>query len=325
MEDEASQARDIVYARLSFPVLHNHPTPLPVLLHTNMSSDAPDSMLSGSYAYTDTLKGVYYGPGCVAAALSKLLATLGATMALVVTGRSLHEKTDVVRRVEVILREHGAYSATFWEIGEHTPVAGIKSGVQALVGAAADVVTGPCAMAASDIAMASAAQPFTTKDREDEEVVRQNRRKAPTAPPLDARDAYYHDAISRKRSLGGSMAVPMGSAYSEPRASSSHHHTGSGPYHPAAPVVHPQCYAYERGFREGRGRGSNHGHSSSYGYGTDLATFAPAVKINRALACTARAPALLYDVVHAPAHNILASPVLPAGSRSRTRSPPSSA
>ncbi|KAH8119673.1 hypothetical protein DFH11DRAFT_1723165 [Phellopilus nigrolimitatus] len=47
---------------------------------------------------------------------------------------------NVVRRVEAILREHGAYGATFWEIGEHAPVAGIKSGVQALVGAAADVV-----------------------------------------------------------------------------------------------------------------------------------------------------------------------------------------
>ncbi|KAH8119644.1 alcohol dehydrogenase IV [Phellopilus nigrolimitatus] len=105
-----------------------------------MSSDAPDSTLSGSYAYTDTLKGVYYGPGCLTVALPKLLATLGATKALVVTGRSLHEKTDVVRRVEDILRERGAYGATYWEIGEHSPVAGIKAGAQALARAGADIV-----------------------------------------------------------------------------------------------------------------------------------------------------------------------------------------
>ncbi|KAH8117714.1 hypothetical protein DFH11DRAFT_1723754 [Phellopilus nigrolimitatus] len=168
------------------------------------------------------------------------------------------------------------------------------------------------------------------------------------APPLDARDAYYHDAISRKRSrsLGGNMAVPMGSAYSEPRASSSHRRTASGPYHPApAPAVHPQRDAYERGlFREERGRSSSHGHGSVGRHHSDFvpvniaasasaperphnprratwqapsnsAPFAPAVKIHRALACTARAPALLYDVVHAPAHNnILASPAPPAGS-----------
>ena len=40
-------------------------------------------------------------------------------------------QTDVVRKVENILKEHNAYGATFWEIGEHTPIAGIRNGVKA--------------------------------------------------------------------------------------------------------------------------------------------------------------------------------------------------
>jgi len=86
--------------------------------------------LQGFYGYTDTLKGVYYGPGSVKTALPKLISTLGATKALVVTGKSLHDKTDVVKRVEGILRELGAYGATFYDIGEHTPIAGIRTGIK---------------------------------------------------------------------------------------------------------------------------------------------------------------------------------------------------
>ncbi|KAF9012399.1 alcohol dehydrogenase IV [Cyathus striatus] len=86
--------------------------------------------LQGFYGWTDTLKGVYYGPGCVTSALPKLLETIGGTKALLVTGRSLHDKTDVVKKVEAILREHDAFGATFYEIGEHTPIAGIRKGIQ---------------------------------------------------------------------------------------------------------------------------------------------------------------------------------------------------
>ena len=48
--------------------------------------------LTGFYSYTDTLKGVYYGPGCVKTAIPKLLKTLGVKKALIVTGKSLHQK-----------------------------------------------------------------------------------------------------------------------------------------------------------------------------------------------------------------------------------------
>jgi hypothetical protein len=50
--------------------------------------------ISGFYAYTDTLKGVYYGPKCVETALPKLLDALGGKRALIVTGKSLRDKVS---------------------------------------------------------------------------------------------------------------------------------------------------------------------------------------------------------------------------------------
>jgi hypothetical protein len=55
-------------------------------------SELPSTELSGYYAWTHTLQGVYYGPGSVSTALPKLLDTLGAYKALVVTGNSLYTK-----------------------------------------------------------------------------------------------------------------------------------------------------------------------------------------------------------------------------------------
>ena len=53
------------------------------------------SEMTGSYAYTDTLKGVYYGPGATKTALPKLLDVVGAKKAFVVTGRSLFTKVPL--------------------------------------------------------------------------------------------------------------------------------------------------------------------------------------------------------------------------------------
>jgi hypothetical protein len=50
------------------------------------------SPLNGFYSWTDTLKGVYYGPGSTKTALPKLLNTLAVKKALVVTGRSLKDE-----------------------------------------------------------------------------------------------------------------------------------------------------------------------------------------------------------------------------------------
>lgn len=56
------------------------------------SNQYPSTAISGQYAYTDTLAGIYYGPGSVTTALPALIATLNVHKALIVTGRSLHDK-----------------------------------------------------------------------------------------------------------------------------------------------------------------------------------------------------------------------------------------
>ena len=42
--------------------------------------------------------------------------------------------------MESVLKERDAYSATFYEIGEHSPIADIKKGVQAFRDSGADVI-----------------------------------------------------------------------------------------------------------------------------------------------------------------------------------------
>jgi hypothetical protein len=56
------------------------------------------SELSGYYAWTHTLHGVYYGPGSVSTALPKLLDTLGASKAMVVTGNSLYTEVCLTQQ-----------------------------------------------------------------------------------------------------------------------------------------------------------------------------------------------------------------------------------
>ena len=52
--------------------------------------------ISGFYAYTRTLKGVYYGPGSVKDSLISILEGFGAKKVLIVTGKSLREKVSGV-------------------------------------------------------------------------------------------------------------------------------------------------------------------------------------------------------------------------------------
>ncbi|KAJ6602415.1 alcohol dehydrogenase IV [Mycena vulgaris] len=96
--------------------------------------------MSGSYGWTDTLKGIYYGPGCVATALPKLIQTLGVKKGLIVTGHSLYTKTDVVNTVADILKAHDAYAGVFTDIREHTPVAGINACIEVFHDTGADFI-----------------------------------------------------------------------------------------------------------------------------------------------------------------------------------------
>ncbi|KAG1881470.1 alcohol dehydrogenase IV [Suillus tomentosus] len=101
---------------------------------------ANETVPAGSYAHTNTLEGVYYGPKCVETALPKLLDTLGAKRALIVTGKSLRNKTGIVEKIENILKKYNAFGATFSEIGEHTPEAGIENGVSKFREVDADII-----------------------------------------------------------------------------------------------------------------------------------------------------------------------------------------
>ncbi|KAI0256121.1 alcohol dehydrogenase IV [Lactifluus subvellereus] len=105
-----------------------------------MSGQSLSTELNGFYSWTDTLRGVYYGPGSVTTALPTLLNTLGATKAFIVTGNSLYTKTDVVKRVEGILREQDRYAGTFYDIGQHSPIAGIRAGAGAFKKSGADII-----------------------------------------------------------------------------------------------------------------------------------------------------------------------------------------
>ena len=61
-----------------------------------MSEHVPSTELSGKYAWIQRLEGVYYGPGSVSTALPKLLDTLGASKAFIVTGNSLYTKVSLI-------------------------------------------------------------------------------------------------------------------------------------------------------------------------------------------------------------------------------------
>ncbi|EKM54125.1 uncharacterized protein PHACADRAFT_145770 [Phanerochaete carnosa HHB-10118-sp] len=98
------------------------------------------SNLQGFYAWTDTLKGIQYGPGCLEEALPNFLDLLGVKKVLIVTGRSLYEKTDVVKQVETVLKTRDAYGGVFYEISQHSPIAGIRKAQQVFKEADADAI-----------------------------------------------------------------------------------------------------------------------------------------------------------------------------------------
>ncbi|KAJ7667569.1 alcohol dehydrogenase IV [Mycena polygramma] len=98
------------------------------------------SALSGTYGWTDTLKSVQYGPCCVTTALPKLIQALGVKKGLLVTGHSLYTKTDVVSKIEEILKAHDAYAGVFTDFGQHTPLAGINACIKVYQETGADFI-----------------------------------------------------------------------------------------------------------------------------------------------------------------------------------------
>lgn len=91
-------------------------------------------MKSGTHTFLATAR-VHFG----ADALAKLEDEAGAhERAFVITGRSLNEKTDLVRRVEAVLG--GKHAGTFAGIGQHTPGGSVEEAAAEAETAAADLL-----------------------------------------------------------------------------------------------------------------------------------------------------------------------------------------
>ncbi|KAJ9474104.1 putative Alcohol dehydrogenase 4 (putative) [Pseudozyma hubeiensis] len=100
------------------------------------------SSVTGVYRNT-LLQAVYFGPGSIATSLPSAVETLNLKnkKAFILTGKSLATKTKVIERVQQILSSKGYYSGeTYFDIGEHAPVAGIREAVERIKRSNADVI-----------------------------------------------------------------------------------------------------------------------------------------------------------------------------------------
>lgn len=98
---------------------------------SRMSSSASNTAapLSGIWRNTE-VSSIRYGPGSLSRELTKALEEdlSGKSRALIVTGKSLNTKTDVIRKVQTALGPK--HIATLDEIGQHAPVAAIHKAVE---------------------------------------------------------------------------------------------------------------------------------------------------------------------------------------------------
>jgi maleylacetate reductase len=91
-------------------------------------------MMGGTHTFLRTTR-VHFGPG----SLRKLEEEARShDRAFVVTGRSLHEKTDLVRRVEALLG--GKHAGTFAGMGQHTPGSAVEQAAGEAESAGADLL-----------------------------------------------------------------------------------------------------------------------------------------------------------------------------------------
>ncbi|PWN49386.1 Dehydroquinate synthase-like protein [Violaceomyces palustris] len=115
------------------PALPLLPLPLESRTRKTMSLAAP----LGVYRNT-CLQTIHWGPGCLSKTLPESVRKLGKTKVLILTGKTLATKTDVVSKVEKALGDY--HGATFYEIGEHAPIQSIRKAVQLIQDVKADVI-----------------------------------------------------------------------------------------------------------------------------------------------------------------------------------------
>ncbi|KAH8622555.1 hypothetical protein IG631_22830 [Alternaria alternata] len=87
-------------------------------LPTKYQNGSIDSSAKGVYR-ASPVKLMIYGNG-TSNQLSDVIAELGATKAFIITGRSLYEKTPVIKDIEKALGS--AHGGTFSKIGQHAYV-----------------------------------------------------------------------------------------------------------------------------------------------------------------------------------------------------------
>lgn len=96
---------------------------------------------AGIYRNT-LLQAVQFGPGSISS-LPTIIDSLNlkTKKAFILTGKSLATKTKVIEKVHQILASSGYYSGeTYFDIGEHAPVAGIREAVERIKKSNADVI-----------------------------------------------------------------------------------------------------------------------------------------------------------------------------------------
>ncbi|OAG15903.1 hypothetical protein CC77DRAFT_1034443 [Alternaria alternata] len=105
-------------------------------LPTKYQNGSIDSSAKGVYR-ASPVKLMIYGNG-TSNQLSDVIAELGATKAFIITGRSLYEKTPVIKNIEKALGS--AHGGTFSKIGQHAPIGDIKEATALMAKSGCDVL-----------------------------------------------------------------------------------------------------------------------------------------------------------------------------------------
>ncbi|EGD98533.1 alcohol dehydrogenase [Trichophyton tonsurans CBS 112818] len=95
-----------------------------------------DSELKGAYI-TLPAKYMLYGQGN-RSSLRKVVSELGGSKAFIITGRSLNEKTPVIKELEDLLAD--SHAGTYAGVRQHAPVADIESAIEHIKQSAANVL-----------------------------------------------------------------------------------------------------------------------------------------------------------------------------------------
>ncbi|KAF2467463.1 uncharacterized protein BDR25DRAFT_234165 [Lindgomyces ingoldianus] len=95
-----------------------------------------DSSLKGVYR-ASPVKLMIYGRG-TSSQLSDVVSELGGTKAFIVTGRSLYEKTPVIKNIEKSLGS--VHGGTFSKIGQHAPIGDIREATALMAKSGCDVL-----------------------------------------------------------------------------------------------------------------------------------------------------------------------------------------